>query len=46
MKIASAPTAAPPLRRSLVFLFAAGAAISVANLYYNQPLLVLIGRDL
>lgn len=46
MLTVSPPSATAPLRRSLVLLFAAGAAISVANLYYNQPLLVLIGRDL
>lgn len=34
----------PPLRPGLVWLMAAAAGISVANLYYHQPLLGDIGR--
>ncbi|UIJ36252.1 MFS transporter [Allobranchiibius sp. GilTou73] len=49
------PTAAPAettatggsqLSRPLVLLMALAAGVSVANLYYSQPLLDLIGRDL
>lgn len=35
---------APRLTRPLLFLLAVGAAVSVANLYYNQPLLALISH--
>lgn len=38
----SAP--APHLTRALIFLLAFGAAVAVANLYYCQPLLVLMAK--
>lgn len=34
------------LSRSLIFLMACAVAATAANLYYNQPLLPMIGRDL
>jgi predicted MFS family arabinose efflux permease len=43
----SAPSsAAAPLRPGLVWLMAAASGATVANLYYNQPLLGEIGRTL
>ena len=36
----------PPLRRSLVLLFAVAAGAAVGNLYWAQPLLDLIADDL
>lgn len=44
----NASTAAAPARlsTSLVLLFAAGAGLSAASLYYNQPILGEITRDL
>ncbi|MDO6460139.1 MFS transporter [Granulosicoccaceae sp. 1_MG-2023] len=36
----------PGLSRRLIFLMACAVAASAANLYYNQPLLPVIGRDL
>lgn len=38
--------AVSPPSRSLVFLLALGAGLSAAALYYNQPILVTIARDL
>ncbi|MCY0876602.1 MAG: MFS transporter [Firmicutes bacterium] len=40
----SGPLLSQRLTRPLLFLLATGAAVSVANLYYNQPLLLLIGH--
>jgi predicted MFS family arabinose efflux permease len=34
------------MTRKLTLLFAATTGVAVANLYYVQPLLALIGRDL
>ena len=42
--IVSSP--APRLSRALVVLFAAGAGLAAACLYYNQPILGTIARDL
>ncbi|APW44228.1 MFS transporter [Rhodoferax saidenbachensis] len=46
----SAPSAAAPagpgLSRPLVFLLAAGAGLSVASLYYSQPMLAVLGADI
>ena len=55
--MASSPTPSPPLEerperpqptglpRSLVWLFAIGSGLSVANVYYAQPLLDALARD-
>lgn len=37
---------APPLTRTLVLVMAASVGATVANLYYNQPMLGAIGADL
>lgn len=39
-------TANPSLSRSLIWLLAVGGGLVVANLYYHQPLLAMIARDL
>ncbi|MRG97001.1 MFS transporter [Polyangium spumosum] len=43
--VADAPTGAE-LSRSLVLLLAAGAGLSVASLYYSQPMLGVLGAEL
>ncbi|WP_043644664.1 MFS transporter [Fundidesulfovibrio putealis] len=44
---AASPQAAPgKLPQSLVFFLAAGAGLSVATLYYSQPLLGVLGGDI
>ncbi|SNS81725.1 MULTISPECIES: MFS transporter [unclassified Azospirillum] len=37
---------AHPLSRTLTFALAAGAGVAAANIYYNQPMLGLIGQEL
>src|ERR1019366_7966451 len=44
--LTSPPTAANRMTSGMVALFAVACAISAANLYYAQPLLPLISRDL
>ena len=39
-------TAHPPLTRGLLILLATASGLTVANIYYNQSLLVIMGRDL
>ncbi|RKG75368.1 MFS transporter [Corallococcus exercitus] len=46
MQTPSDPTPSASLRPSLVWLMAVAGAVTVANLYYNQPLLGDIGRAL
>ena len=46
MSTAAPAEAASRVSRPLVLLMAVAAGVSVANLYYSQPLLDLIGRDL
>ncbi|RKH00452.1 MFS transporter [Corallococcus carmarthensis] len=46
MQTPSDPAPAVSLRPSLVWLMAVAGAVTVANLYYNQPLLGDIGRTL
>ncbi|BCU55030.1 MFS transporter [Enterobacter kobei] len=41
----TAPPSAVPLSRSLVWLFAIASGLSVANVYYAQPLLDALARD-
>ena len=36
----------PPLTRGLLWLLALASGLTVANIYYNQSLLVIMGRDL
>ncbi len=43
---AARPGPAPVMGRTLTFTLAVAAGVSAANLYYNQPLLDLIGRSL
>src|SRR5580692_9924336 len=42
----AAPTTRPGMRPGLVALFAVACGVSAANLYYAQPLLPQISRDL
>ncbi|WP_375756052.1 MFS transporter [Corallococcus exercitus] len=46
MQTPSDPSPSASLRPSLVWLMAVAVAVTVANLYYNQPLLGDIGRSL
>ncbi|MGE6757118.1 MFS transporter [Corallococcus interemptor] len=46
MQTPSGPAPSASLRPSLVWLMAVAGAVTVANLYYNQPLLGDIGRTL
>lgn len=39
-------TAAPALPASLILLLASGAGLSVASLYYSQPMLGILGADI
>lgn len=43
---ASVPRSAPALPGALVLLLAAGAGLSVASLYYTQPMLGVLGADI
>ena len=43
---AAAGEGAPPLSAGTLWLLAVGAAFAVANLYYGQPLLADMARDL
>ncbi len=42
----TSPSDSPSLSRSLVFLLAIGAGLSVASLYYSQPMLGVLGVDI
>ncbi|GAA4514640.1 MFS transporter [Actinoallomurus oryzae] len=45
-KITDAPDGGPPLSRGLLLLMAVATGLSVANNYFAQPLLDLLGREL
>lgn len=44
--LSASTSTAEPIARRLIFALAAGAGLSVASIYYAQPILPLLGKDL